>query len=726
MTDSDRHLDDDLRRIPLPGNLRAAIAPEALFADAAIDRLLEAVPVPPSLADRVRSAARSNDRRGSDGVVDLMRFAKLAGDRSPATPPRTTAAFRRRVRGLVGLAREAGRVAAAIGLVAVVAIASREASRRLEGPAASVAADRAASGWAVPNDRRIEPVDDAIALRQNAGRSLVPPEPAEPRIPRLAAAGQDDSTSPTGTWDAAGVADIGPARDGAAGLAPERSPPASPPRVRGAAILSAERDRPPVLTVTAAPGDIRRLVPKSAAFDLAFEMAHGESPFVNPAADPALAVDRPPLSLRTDGFELLTRPGTGRPPSSLRERIRAEEVLAAMPAPESLLAGGDDGMRLGVFAVRSGRAVGGKPTLLLEAAAFAAGRPPCRDRPLEVALILDQAATGDPRAWPRICRGVAAVAGQLGPSDRVSVVLCGPRPRVALRAADAAELAAAAMNWEALPAAGSSDLDAAIEAADAAGLLDRRTVIVAHANTLDRGRGGVRELLASWHRGLALADGDQASSPAAAGPRFVILDPATPAADDGPTFGRTRPDAVAIRREMVRQVTGDDTLVARRCRLEVRFDPGRVAAYRLVGHRQSVVESLATDEPPPVDLHAGETVRAVYEVVPRDATRLGLATATVTWRAADGTMARLQAADRDAGDRAAALPSPHGCELLLAATLGEIAGGSVHLLQPGDALAAVAAVAADWQARGDLTAFGGLLVREVERRTSGSRAGHQR
>ena len=34
MTDADRQLDDDLRRVPLPENLRAALTPEALFADA--------------------------------------------------------------------------------------------------------------------------------------------------------------------------------------------------------------------------------------------------------------------------------------------------------------------------------------------------------------------------------------------------------------------------------------------------------------------------------------------------------------------------------------------------------------------------------------------------------------------------------------------------------------------------------------------------------------------
>jgi hypothetical protein len=711
MTDPDRQLDDELRRIPLPEHLRASLAPESLFADAALDRLLAAAPVPEGLADRVRSAARSGLARTRNGAVDLTRFSAGHDDRLPANPPAPGRFARRRTRDWT---HDVGRVAAAIGLALLVTVAGIEVSRRLEGPAAPerrLAVDPQSREPALANDAWRRPTDEGIARRDELGRDGSDPEGEG----ILGEAPADDVASAPWPLEPEMPDDAGPG-SGAA-------PAAGPRQVRGAAIPLVEPIGPAMMTMVASPGDTRRTVPRSAAFDVAFEMAHGESPFVNPAADPALAVDRPPLTLRTDGFDVLTLPATGRRSRSLRERVRVEEVLAAMPAPESLRAAGSDTMRLGLFAVRSGRSVGGKPTLLVEAAAFAAGQAQRRGGPLAATLILDQAAAGDPRAWPRICRGLAAVSSRLDPADRVSVVLCGPRPRVALRDADPTALAAAAMNWEALPAAASSDLDAAVEAARAAGLLDRRTVIVTHAVTLDRGRSEIRDLLASWHRDLSLTGGDSLSAGPPAGPRFVILDPAAPAParDAGPTFGRTSPDTVAIRRELLRQVTGGDTLVARQCRLEVRFDPGRVAAYRLVGHRQSVVESLATDEPAAAELHAGDTVRAVYEVVPKDAAGIGLATATLTWMAADGTAARLEAADRDAGDRSGSLPSPHGCELVLAATLGELAAGSVHVVQPRAALAGLAAVAEGWRARGDLTPFGTALVQEVERRASGSR-----
>jgi hypothetical protein len=494
--------------------------------------------------------------------------------------------------------------------------------------------------------------------------------------------------------------------------------------VRGAAI-PLDATAPAAMTVVELPRDARRQVPKSTAFDLAFELVNGESPFVNPAADPRLAVDRPPLTLGTNGFDRLVQAATGRRSPGLVTRIRAEELLAAMPPPPDLAAPGPEPVRLGLAAVRSGRTFDGKPTVFLEATAFAAGLRREGEAVLRTTLILDQSAAGDPQAWPRVCRALGAVAARLEPNDRVAVVLCGPRPRVVLRDAAPAALAAAALNLEALPAAVSCDLDAAVDAAREAGLLAGRTVVVAHGATLDRCRGQVRASLSAWHRNLALTGGDPLTSVPPDGIRFVVLDPATqpPDQDAGPSFGRTSLDAVAIRRDVLRQVIGQDTLVARQCGLEIRFDPNRVAAYRLVGHRQSVVESLADAAPPTIDLHAGETVRVVYEVLPKELGATGLALARLTWRTPDGVAARLDAADRSSSDRTAALPSPHGCELVLAATLGDLAGGSAHTPKPRATLAALHSVADRWQARGDVTPFGETLIRVIDRQGVGPRGG---
>jgi hypothetical protein len=297
---------------------------------------------------------------------------------------------------------------------------------------------------------------------------------------------------------------------------------------------------------------------------------------------------------------------------------------------------------------------------------------------------------------------------------------------VVLRYAAPSALADEALNLEALPAAVSCDLDAAVDAAREAGLLTGRTVVVvAHGATLDRCRGELQESLSAWHRSLALTGGDPLTSTPPDGIRFVVLDPATqpPDRDAGPSFGRTSLDAVAIRRDLLRQVIGQDTLVARQCGLEIRFDPDRVAAYRLVGHRQSVVESLADAPPATIDLHAGEAVRVVYEVVPKEAGATGLASARLTWRTPDGVAARLDAADRPSSDRTAVLPSPHGCELVLAATLGDLAGESAHTPKPRATLASLQLIAARWQARGDVTPFGATLIRVIDHESAGLRDG---
>jgi hypothetical protein len=136
MTDANRQLDDDLRRVPLPENLRAALTPEALFADAGIDRLLEAVTVPPGLADRVRAAARAADAPARNGVVDLTRFTAGRGEPAPLSRP-AAGVGARQTHGGLRMVREAGWVAAALGLAFVLATAGIQLSRWLEGPGAS-------------------------------------------------------------------------------------------------------------------------------------------------------------------------------------------------------------------------------------------------------------------------------------------------------------------------------------------------------------------------------------------------------------------------------------------------------------------------------------------------------------------------------------------------------------------------------------------------------------
>jgi hypothetical protein len=457
------------------------------------------------------------------------------------------------------------------------------------------------------------------------------------------------------------------------------------------------------------PGVARRRVPRILGYDLTFEMTTGEQPFVDPMSDPMLSVDRPPLSVGMEGFERLTAAHDGD-----RGRIRAEDVLAAVSPPPSERPKPQD-VGLHIHEVRGLRSLGDTRTNLMEIVATA-GSVPRSTEPIAITLVLDQAAAGDPSIWRRICRALADLAAQLSTDDRVSVVLCGARPRAILEASDPRALSMLAADLEWQPASATSDMEAGFRLASPAD----RIIVVGHSTSLDARGGSLGEALAAWQTALSTVGGDTLACQPVGGTRFIVLDPDVSAsvAPDEPTFGRTASDTVSIRRALIRQATGHDTLVARDCRLEVRFDPQRVARYRLIGHRQSAVESLADVPPRGIDLHAGETVRVVYEVVPRsNSAAPGFASAALGWTGLRGEHRRLEAGpNRSADDLLADLPSPHGCELLLAASLGDLASGSAHVSRRPALVASVDQLIAAWRDRGDLTQIGEVLARSLDRR----------
>lgn len=711
----DHVIDDALRSVPLPDSLESRLQPETLFNDASLDRLLIGVTVPVGLGKRIHSAVHGQQSQCRDGAIDLSRFAAQAGrgglaDGVPLVRPDRSP----RRMSLAGLGRDIVSVATALGLVGVLTLASIEFSRQLEGdPAAPRSITRL--DFTVPIDETAGDRPLRMSVYGNAWvggntaravPTVVMPEADRDGTPAGSAGSGRDLPSPGNPIAAGGIADP---RD-ADPIVLERRP-----TVRGAAVASGLQGGifgATSLATVEVPTAVRRSVPRVRGYDLPFEMATGEQPFVDPGANPVLAVDHPPLTLRLDGFEAATAVDRGN-----LARIRAEDVLAAVPAmPVDSAA--TSSVRLGIHEVPALRSLGGTRSVLVEIAASAG---PVRRggrslKPLDVTLVLDQAAAGDPAVWRRICRGVGDLAAQLAPEDRVGVVLAGSRPRVAVQAADPARLAALASDLEWQGASGGSDLDSGLLLARPAA----RVIVVAHAMSLENGGATTREALSVWHNALASVGGDSIACEPEGGTRFIVLDPATPSQREWrePTFGRTSHDAVSIRRSLIQQVTGCDTLIATQCELEVRFDPKRVARYRLVGHHQSAVESLAEAPPRGADLHAGETVRVVYEVIPRvTEKRGGLASAALAWRTANGDLGQVEVRpSSSAPDLGGQLPSVHGCELLLAAGVGELAAGSAHIDRRPAFIAALNQLVAEWRARGDITPFGEALARSLHDR----------
>jgi hypothetical protein len=762
MNQHDDHLlDARMRDVPVPAGIADRVASEALFDDAAIDRLLVRVALPPGLQDRIRQVT---DAMRAGGPLPLPHATQPSRQAGPSGHRGgLPASFRRWMRlwpAAMDLLADAGAVAAALSIVALMFFAGTELSRRLAAPPTLVQPRGAVRG--------------TVAERPGSAGGNSRVQRAQPHADNAA---ESAGAAPSGTDIAGGLrspADVAaPVTDAATrvphvhALGPKV--PATDLEVRAApaAPVVAGGDRGAVAagmrTVLLPP--VGRQVPRVTGYDIAFEMAHGESPFVDPSVAAKLAVDRPPLSLRTDSFDSLCesarrdgdRPIGRRPRRGGMPSVRTEDILAALPAPPEDGGWSGAGPGLSLNAVRSLRPAPG--SMLVEVCATAppleSGGTEAQSAPLDVMLVLDQSA--GPFAslsWQWLCRGLGRVIGQMRRADRVSLVICGERPRLVALRADAATLATLLPELMREPVATSADFDAAFRLVAAVGRREgrpHRIVAAAHTDTLERCRKEARAALSAWQAELAAAT----TSPAVPTTAFVLIDPQESLSAGG-SLSRTRPltagtvaaDPAAVGRGLMEQVFGRPTLAATGCRLEVAFDPGRVGSYRIVGHRQTAADALASVDPRGIDLHAGETVRVVYEVVSRPVGEVvsrpvgevvsrpvgevvsrpgvngpflpGVVTASLAWTPAgagpDGPhpeqMVRKVLADATttSADLRVGLPSPHGCELLLAVALGELTSASVHAEPWRQSAAGIAALASRWRARGDVTPIGAQLI----------------
>ena len=291
MTHSDDHLlDARLRDVPTPAGIAGRVAPEVLFDDAAIDRLLVMVDLPSGLEDRTRSAMAAMREGSTLPLPTPPKSSRRAGPGGAGGGSHGSPLRRMRLwPAAMDLFADGGAVAAALSIVALMFFAGTELSRRLAPPA--IAPQRMADRGASPmrSDAPRVSTDDRVPLRAAEGGSRTGGSPQPPTVvPGIAA---------LATGDAIHAAQ--PAR-----------PAQDPVEVRAAPAAAAGAgggDR------GGRTGGIRALflpttgrqVPRVPAYDIAFEMTHGESPFIDPSRAAALAVNHPPLSLRTDSFDSL-------------------------------------------------------------------------------------------------------------------------------------------------------------------------------------------------------------------------------------------------------------------------------------------------------------------------------------------------------------------------------------------------------------------------------------
>lgn len=676
---ADSLVDAALRAVAVPADLGERLRPERLFADDALDRMLGDVALPLGLAGRLRPPAAVAPARA------------LAG---PMAAPARRAAGRRWWR---TLARDGMAVACSLGFVAAMfwgglwitdTTTQATAGRQIVGRPATPAGRPAEASGGQPGP--------GPAVTPHEGDLSAPQDAVARASPQVVARRTE-----------AVVVGEGARRD-------------APPLIRTAPLVG-DGSRPAAEGMRIVPDDsvggVRRAVPTMRGYDLAFEMAHGEPPFIEPAIAPGLAVDRPPLVVATDSFDRVWPLPRGRRRLAEIEQLRAEHLIASMSSAPAASGGGKPALDLA--AVRSIRP--GRPTYLVECRVTVPVAPadePSPFGPVDVTAVLDHSA--GPEAlplWQAACRGLASAMDRLGPADRVTVIVAEPRPRrVAIRAT-APEVRRLCDELEEEPPFGSADLDAAVALArepSESGGSAQRLVVVAHAERAERCAGAAGAALQRWRVALAAGQDD-----AAPHPRFVLVSGISDGSDADALAGVpgwTLSDPTMVRRRCAALVAGQPQVVAEDVVLEVRFDPRTIAAYRLVGHRQNVAESLAafgtrSSTAASRAVAGGETVRVVYEVVPRDqpAERIAGVDATLSYREPAGRV-RVVRASGSAVEALGGVPSPRACELLLAVGIGDAAARSVHAPPRRVAIERLQELASGWQRRGDVTVAGERLI----------------
>jgi hypothetical protein len=259
----------------------------------------------------------------------------------------------------------------------------------------------------------------------------------------------------------------------------------------------------------------------------------------------------------------------------------------------------------------------------------------------------------------------------------------------------------------------------------------QRLVVVAEADRAERCDGAAGDALHRYRAAVARGNEDAASRC-----QFLLVSGVSDGTDsDGLAAvpGWTLTDPTTVRRRLDAVLVDVPPFVAESVALELRFDPRVIAAYRLVGYRQSVPESLAAFGRAPSmgglpALHGGEAMRVVYEVVPRSdpLERVAGVAATLSYREPSGAVRTRAASGAEVDRFTDMLPSPQGCELLLAVGIGECADRSVHAVPPRLAIEQLRALSAAWRRRGDVTVVGARLIGILEDVASGGGGSAQR
>lgn len=360
----------------------------------------------------------------------------------------------------------------------------------------------------------------------------------------------------------------------------------------------------------------------------AFFLRYRTLPPVEPSAGPGLATATVPLSTRVQSYlDVQKLASQNRRPDP--RQIRVEDFLAAVnyrfPLPEA-----------GTLGIRTagGPSVFGPEGAALLQVGVQAGtlqRPTNEGTHLVLAVDLSSSMSRGSRLQ-EVRQGVSRLFDQLEPGDFLSLVLFQDEVVERVEKATAADKEGLKRLLISVEPHGGTDLAAGLQSAMTLLLADslpqaKRLVLITDSRVImpAKTEQQVRSLL---------AEGE------AVGAKMQILDVSDRNETD-PTMVewakvlsgdvRRTPDAGRIYWHLLEQLSGRSPVVASEAKLNVRFNPECVAAWRLIGHDAN---SFAAINPPSLDaqLKAGEAATGLFEIWFKPGESDDVGHAELTWK----------------------------------------------------------------------------------------------
>ena len=639
MSSADSKLDALLQAVPLPDGLLDRLMALPLAGDEDVDELVRAVAVPPGLLERLQAIALADD----DALDEALRAVPVPNDLvSSCRHHAHRQLARREGRQSMDRVLRISRVAAAASLVLAVTLSLSCAlllSLRLNN-LEQLAIQRtpvAPTTFPAPPENRLE--TSWRMLAEDPSQSV--PGPSQPGDGKreIKLAEIEPSVVPA-------------LRDQIASATMPRG--ADPLALSAGALVITSHTWDDLPELPYRPAD---LLPHGLDWPLVpganrpFLVQTGFHPFVSPAAHPRLQTCPVPLAIEPTSYELARRYSERNewPPA---DRVRTEEFLAAVdynfPKPKN--------QSLGLIVAGGPSPISGEGYCLLQVGVQARQMDQTRHAPQHLVLLVD---TSTSMCWGSrmeiVRRALGDLPGMVGGEDRLSLVTFNQAAHVLVENLHQGGLTQFAEAADSLSAEGATNIVAGLR--EAYGVA-RPTLGAPGGNPLvGAGRGpgtharvAVRVVLFTdglldLEPAILQKIGQQVSQAAAQNIPLDVIDlgqqkEADPQvaslAEEGRGTVHRAISAEQVRWALREIVTGRSQVVARAARLQITFNPKSVLEYRLVGHESGDWGSLLPG-PLEADFHEGQAATALFEVRLAPNGPNDLATVDLTWYAPDGS-----------------------------------------------------------------------------------------